>query len=194
MSMLPRSTPQERRDDIAARMLAAGYRVDRVKHPLIVVGVRGYYRDTMGKVGVNDRGIYDDALFVDSPNAFASFNGNTDPSRVRNKTAKLHGMAVLIPGVYYAHRIGRHRMTWPALRQDAGPVRVQRDGDPIVDIGNFWINIHKGGNTTTSSEGCQTIPPAQWGAFIALVMSEAQRLWPESWKTKVIPYVLLAGN
>ena len=38
------------------------------------------------------------------------------------------------------------------------------------------INIHRGGNTTTSSEGCQTIPPRQWDTFIAQVDTLAKRL------------------
>ena len=43
--------------------------------------------------------------------------------------------------------------------------------------GDFGINIHEGGYGTTSSLGCQTIPPDdQWATFIALAISEAKRI------------------
>ena len=48
------------------------------KHPLVVAGVRGYYKNAMGAPGVNDRGIYDDAIFVYTPSVMAAFNGNAD--------------------------------------------------------------------------------------------------------------------
>lgn len=145
-----------------------------------ILGVRGYYRDTMGKPGVNDRGIYDDAVFVfacDPERDFkitchAPFNFNTDPSRVRkgHGTAEsTKGMAVLEPGIWL-YELGMHRGKYMALIQSE-PVKVKRDGivEDYTDVGMFGINIHKGGIETTSSLGCQTVPPTQWYAFYALV-------------------------
>ena len=56
-----------------------------------------------------------------------------------------------------------------ALRQ-AGDVTVIRDGhtQPYTDTPprpRMWIDIHRGGRNTTSSEGCQTIHPDYWDAF-----------------------------
>jgi hypothetical protein len=53
-----------------------------------------------------------------------------------------------------------------AFRQ-AGPVTVLRDGTSAPETktdpaGWPWIDIHKGGFNSTSSEGCQTIHPDQW--------------------------------
>src|SRR5262245_47290518 len=86
-----------------AKIVARGG-IDRKKYPVVVVGLRGYFRDTMGAPGVNDRGIYDDALFIHSAQAFAAFNGNTDPSAYRKRSAAMKGMATLKPGVWFAHR------------------------------------------------------------------------------------------
>ena len=81
MMMLPGSRPRISQSDVEYAI--AQNKVDRRKYPLLIVGIRGYYRDTMGKTGVNDRGIYDDAMFIVTPEACAAFNGNTDPSRYR---------------------------------------------------------------------------------------------------------------
>jgi lysozyme len=61
---------------------------------------------------------------------------------------------------------------------------VTRDGQG--DSMGIAINIHKGGYRTTSSEGCQTIHPSQWPAFVALVYSEMDRVGQ-----KTIPYLLM---
>jgi lysozyme len=57
----------------------------------------------------------------------------------------------------------------------------------------FGINIHRGGWNGTSSEGCQTIPPDQWPAFIATVTDQVKRLAGAGWRRETITYVLLEG-
>lgn len=188
--MIPASTPKLSRDALDTRLQKAGYTRKLARHPLLLIGIRGYYRDSMGAVGRNDRGIYDDALFVCSPNAMVAFNGNTDPSSYRKATASKRGMATLVPGLYLAHKIGLHK-GYRALSQQMGEVTVARDGEPALDTGYHGINIHRGAPKSTSSEGCQTIPPAQWPAFIGLVESEARRLFGAEWPRTVIPYALL---
>jgi lysozyme len=144
----------------------------KVRDAVAIVGSRGYYRDTMGRPGANDRGIYDDAIFVISPEGFVSFNANVDPSISRR------GIAVLKTGVW-RYKLGIHGLSRPAAQRyralvQAGPVTVHRD-DVGDDTGWFGINIHRGGVSTTSSLGCQTIVPGQWPAFIALVEQELKR-------------------
>ncbi len=97
------------------------YNIDRSDHPLVVAGIRGYYRDSMGAPGVNDRGIYDDALFIDSPLVTASYNGDTDPSRYRKGRGKGagKGIAVLKAGVWLSYRFDKHRNKYFALCANA---------------------------------------------------------------------------
>lgn len=138
---------------------------------VFIIAFRGYYMDTMGVPGKNDRGIYDDCICVASNSVFMTFNGNTDPSRFRPATKDQQGVATLIPGVY-PYRKGKHGIAthtdggyWafrPATKNEAVP--VTRDGQTGTFEG-IAINIHKGGYGTTSSEGCQTIHPDQWNDF-----------------------------
>lgn len=193
--MVPTAKPRMSYAEIAPKADALG--LDRAKHPFFVAGIRGYYRDTMGVRGANDRGVYDDALFLVSPLAFASYNANTDPSRVRKGTGAgaAKGMAVLKPGLWRAHRFGLHGGKYLALVQTGGPVTVIRDGDPpYPDTGYFGINIHKGGYNTTSSLGCQTVYPSQWAAFIALAQDLARRHFGAAWNRTTIPYLLFEGG
>lgn len=188
--IVPGSKPQMKRDallQLIGNKLPAGQALPE----LFVCGVRGYYKDTMGKPGVNDRGIYDDALFIVSAgdDTYASFNGNTDPSAYRKGkgTGAAKGMASLKPGLYHAHQLGLHRGKYMALIQTGGPLTVIRDGTPdYEDTGWFGINIHHGGYNTTSSLGCQTIHPDQWAGFIGLVQTLMH-----SHKQSVMPYILV---
>jgi hypothetical protein len=171
------------------------FAINRERYPIVVVGVRGYYRDTMGAPGVNDRGIYDDAIFLHTPSVTAAYNANTDPSRYRkgSGTGPVKGMATLRPGVWYVHRIDLHRSKYLALCQRAGDVTVTRDGDPPYSTtGNYGINIHRGGYRGTSSLGCQTIHPTQWESFITLAVDQAHRYYATRWNKEIIPYVLIA--
>lgn len=159
--MKPQSRPKATREEVLAMVKAAGF---KPQGPAFFVGIRGYYRDTMGKPGENDRGIYDDAIYIITPAGASSFNANTDPSRFKP------GVAKLIPGIH-KYKKGKHGISkpgggYPAYRP-ATPdesLPVTRDGKEGIHKG-IAINIHKGGYTTTSSEGCQTIHPDQWLEF-----------------------------
>jgi hypothetical protein len=176
-TIVPPSRPQITHEEAVRLIRQAG-----ANDTVALLGIRGYYRDTMGAVGANDRGIYDDAIIAVSPTAFATFNANTDPSVTRK------GVAVLLPGVW-RYKKGKHKITsptgYPAFVQ-AAVVTVARDQSGL-DTGWFGINIHRGGANTTSSLGCQTIYPTQWDAFRSLVYGEMSRH-----STPTIPYVLIA--
>jgi hypothetical protein len=146
-----------------------------------VLGIRGYYKQTMGNPVKNDRGIYDDALFILSPDIFAAYNANTDPSVYRP------GIATLTLGVW-RYKPGKHKINspqgYPAFVQNA-KVTVHRDGEP-EDTGWFGINIHRGGYNTTSSLGCQTIYPTQWESFRSTVNDQLKR-----YNQRDFPYILI---
>lgn len=175
--MIPASKPKITQESIAE--ILSRHRLNE----FAIVGIRGYYRDSMGEVGVNDRGIYDDAIIVITPSAFATFNGNTDPSIKRKR------VAVLKPGIWW-YKLGIHGLTKPKHQQykalvQAGAVTVIRD-NAGEDTGFFGINIHRGSKNSTSSLGCQTIPPDQWPSFIGLIEGEMTRH-----KIKTISYILI---
>ena len=133
---------------------------DSKKH-VVVVAIRGYNLN-MGKDGVNDRRIYDDAHFIVTPDRIVSFEGNTDPNGYRKGSGKgkRKGMACLDTGVWFFGK-GKHKGR-PAFRQ-ACPFRVIRDGDPpYPHTGYHAINWHSGGSKETSSLGCQTNRPTDF--------------------------------
>lgn len=156
----------------------------------VIVGRRGYYRDSLGKAGVNERGIFDDAIVVVGTAVLEAFNANTDPA-----TFKV-GMATLVPGVWH-YKLGIHGLSKPKERQyralvQAAPVTVERDGATfgaprIRDTGYFGINQHAAGNYETLSAGCQTIYKPQWPTYLALVEDLMADAGAES-----IPYILTA--
>jgi lysozyme len=177
--MIPHSRPQQAKEKTLAMVIKAG-----IEDLVCLVGIRGYYLDSMGAKGKNDRGIYDDAIILLSPSVHATFNANTDPSVFKK------GIAVLKTGVH-RFRKGNHGISkpgggYPALRpanaKEELPVTRDGEGDSM----GIAINIHKGGYSTTSSLGCQTIYPPQWDGFINLVYSEMSR-----YNQKTIPYLLV---
>lgn len=150
-----------------------------------LIGIRGYYLDSMGQPAKNDRGQYDDAIVVFSSNTVSAWNANTDPSRYRD------GVATLCPGVHL-YRPGNHGISrpgggYPAFRpatEDEG-LPVTRDGENGVSRG-IAINIHRGGENSTSSLGCQTIPPEEWDQFYAAVKAQLK-----AFPRKKFHYVLI---
>lgn len=126
---------------------------------IFILGRRGYFRDTVGKSGANDRSVYDDAFALVAPDFFATYNGNTDPVGEGGK------LASLVPGVY-DYKLGTHHPGTPKAAEclvQAGDVTVHRDNG-TTESGEFQIHIHVGYFNETGSLGCQTIPPTQWSA------------------------------
>jgi lysozyme len=158
-------TPKMTRPEIETLLTLNG--VDLAARRVVIVGIRGYYKNTMGAPGVNDRGIYDDAIFVisaaggdGSPGEFRGFQANTDPSVRRS------GIATLLPGLYDVVK-WRHHGKYAALQIVND--RLERDGRAGVDAGRHGINFHYGGSANTGSEGCQTMTKADFLAFQPLV-------------------------
>lgn len=179
--------------------LIAPYGIDLAEYPLVVAGIRGFFA-AAGATPGNERNIYDDALFLYAPahDLYAGFNGNTDPSKFRPGAGRQEGsrgIASLNPGAWFSYHFDMHRgkaAAYEAICQRAAPVTVTRDGTPpYPDSGWFGINIHRGGNYSTSSEGCQTIPPQQWGDFITAAQDAGRALFKSELRKRVIPYVLI---
>ena len=195
-SIVPEARPRLSYSDLRPRIEDAGLDID--SHPVFVAGIRGYYTKSMGDAASNDRGIYDDAIFLVSPAFFGAYNGNTDPGvrRPGRGFGANKGMARLKPGVWLAYRFDNHGSKsgpYPAICQRAADVTVIRDGidGDYEQTGRFGINIHRGAWNRTSSLGCQTIYPAQWDSFITSAHDQARRFHGARWKSVTIPYVLL---
>lgn len=177
-AIVPTTRPKQTREETEKLLAQHG-----VADGFGLLGVRGYYLKTMGDPVKNDRGIYDDAIFLLSPATHQPFNANCDPSVTRP------GIATLKPGSYL-YRLGIHGLSKPKARRyealiQASPVTVWRDGR-AEDTGYFGINIHRGSRTQTSSLGCQTIYPTQWDEFMVWVKAELIRHGRVT-----IPYVLI---
>lgn len=204
------SRPQLDLSEIQAIADANG--IDRETYPVYEVAIRGYYLDSVGKPGKNDRGAFDDASFVVFPGAdgndnVARFNRNTDPvSWKKNRATLCTGIHLMAPGPHPM------RGGYPAWRQ-AETFTVTRDGRSGRFSGFFGINNHKaygwvGSWGKTSSYGCQTIPKAQWSEYqrttYALTAEHGNRLGYADWQlwrigegldpkpeAPILPYILI---
>lgn len=167
---------------------------------VIVLGVRGYFRNSLGKPNANDRGLYDDAAFIITPTDVYPFNWNTDPSRIGFNVTAGKNMAELAPGVW-PFRQGPHKRIPGRFRQltdeDADRAELEvyfrderADGEFLVrridkrggidyERGYQAINIHPGSQVGTGSAGCQTCPTAQWADFAGTLNRELARYGQE---------------
>jgi lysozyme len=160
-------TPQLNEKELRAILEANGVNQSKVA----VVAIRGYYLDSMGVRGVNDRKIYDDAMFIVHPDGIERFQSNTDPNGYRKGSGagSKKGMAMLKPGI---HRFGKGSHKGVQAFRQCERFTVIRDGDPpYEDLGYHAINLHSGGYSSTSSLGCQTIPKSTWARFKATLYS-----------------------
>lgn len=153
-----------------------GTELDIVTEKVFLVGIRGYYSKTFGERG-NDRGVYDDAIFIVSMTGLSSFQANTDPAKYRP------GIATLRPGIYDVVK-WKHRGRYDALQIVRD--RLDRDGESEIDTGRHGINFHFGSRTQTWSEGCQTLPQDTYWRFLKTVY----RLM-DTHKKKTIKYLLI---
>lgn len=185
MNIIPPSLPKLTRKELMKAIKTA--HPDFSMPDLFFVGIRGYYLNTMGETGKNDRMLYDDAIFIVTKDELIPFNGNTDPSAFKT------GVAVLQPGVWKSYQFGYHRGQYLAFKQTGGPVTLLRDGKG-EDTGYFGINIHKGGETVTGSLGCQTIPRSQWDGFISKATELAKKYYSNRYRSVIYTYVLLENK
>ena len=131
-------TPQMNEAEIREILTANNVNQDKVA----VVAIRGYYLDSMGKRGANDRSIYDDAMFIVHPNGIERYQANTDPNGYRkgHGTGSQKGMAMLKTGIHIFGK-GLHKGV-QAFRQ-CEPFTVVRDGSPdYEDTGMHAIDLH----------------------------------------------------
>lgn len=117
---LPSQKPRKSRGETLKLLEALEQDMD---DKVCLLGIRGYYHDDHGD---NKRGIYDDAIFVLSPQSFLAVNANVDPSAWRP------GIASLKEG-NWLYKLGIHGLSKPPAQQymalvQAGPVTVARDG------------------------------------------------------------------
>jgi len=141
-----------------------------------LIYVRGHYLDSMGRPDVDDVNIYDDAVFLASPNLRESWNANTSPSFPKKGYAEL----MLGQFVYYPsfHHIWDAKKRYKALRPYPEGVRLKclRNGKPSTCANT---NAHMGGANPAAfdvvwSEGCLTVPKTQYPDFQSRVFHEIE--------------------
>ncbi|HEY8560527.1 MAG TPA: hypothetical protein VIL74_09130 [Pyrinomonadaceae bacterium] len=155
---------------------------------LLVVGVRGYFLNSVGKPGENDLNLWDDAILVYYDSVLVkTFNANTDPSKHNQK------LAMLDAGLYEFYQ-GTHKERIKAFRAYPEGVelpckRQQFDGSWVKSKCSA-INIHDGAFNDTWSAGCQTVinqtPHKQFDEFRDLVYDLM-----DANKMKTFKYLLL---
>lgn len=175
-NIIPASRPQITKPEVLA--LIETYFPGTTLPDFFTLGIRGYYEDTMGEKGKNDRNMYDDAIFIIGKEEFIAFNGNTDPQAFRL------GIATLCHGIWPVYKFDMHKGQYLALCQRGGNVTVTRDGKKEKFTGMFGINQHRGGTLRPNSEGCQTIPPTQWDEFITTAQNLAKKYFGKGYRDK----------
>lgn len=205
---MPALLPPNRPAMSAAKLIAAasaalavfgekhGVNVQAVKDlGFLSFGIRGYFRDTMGKPGENDFHIFDDAVAVIDwrKNTVKTWNWNTDPNYGGFNPAVGRPYAILAPGLWMFCK-GQHKnkgLAWRQIDEETSgryglgrfvsdkkdaPV-VRRNGNFAVYRGAIGVGLEWGyqainqhwATGSTSSFGCQTCPgtpeSGQWAEY-----------------------------
>jgi lysozyme len=175
MSIVPSTRPQASREAVLA------FITDGEPLPAFpfLVGRRGYYADR-GHEASNTIDAYDDAMWLVEENAITAFSANCDPSAERDGMASLkagrwlfgeviHNQSKPCPPHVRYSCLGQLRdvvITRFNTESFAAGVKHPQYGFCLgngVWRGMFGIHIHHGGENTTTSEGCQTVPLEEWG-------------------------------
>jgi hypothetical protein len=135
------------------------------RDPVTLIGVRGW-APAMGAPGVNDLGIYDDEIFLVTPEACAGFVANTDPSRAEPPNVQLKaGM--------WRYQLGTHTpeggVGYPALvetgrAEDA--VWVIARPRTVDDYRMFAERLNVQGQSLSSIEAYQAAVVAKGGRLL----------------------------
>lgn len=186
MAVVPKSRPQKSREEVETILAPLLGTLAPDKYPLVAFGLRGYYADSFGEKGKNDRGEWDDAIgWLDRrTGGFQIWNGNTDPTpKFRKGLGQIHAPQIL------QFRIGKHKGR-DAFRQ-ASTFLVDRDGTdaPVKAPVDCAFNWHDSLNPAkTSSEGCQTMPKDQFKAAREYGYVVVRQYYP---KNETFPYLLV---
>lgn len=187
MAKIPNSAPQMKRAELEAKLKPWLDQLPIDKWPMVALVIRGYYLNTMGKPGVNDRGEWDDAngfLERKPDGIFAIFNANADPTaQYRKNLGSVHAPQI----IYF--KIGKHKGR-DAFRQ-ASTFMVDRDGVGLVKAGTERaFNWHDDitASQSTSSEGCQTNPKKIFPAVRELGYMLTRKYYP---KTETFPCIII---
>lgn len=171
--ILPPARPK--RDDATLDAVIEHFNLVPTRACLIYV--RGHYLDTMGRPGVDDVNIYDDAVYLVSPNRRESWNANTSPSFPKKGYAEL----VLGQYVYYPsyHHIWEPKKRYRAFRPYPEGIKLKclRNGKLSTCQAT---NLHMGSDNPAAfdvvwSQGCMTVPRSQYPDYELTVRTEVER-------------------
>lgn len=150
---------------------------------ILIVGIRGYFDKTIAPEG-NNFNAWDDAFLVyENGTLLKTFNGNTDPTKLRSDDAMLD------TGIYQFSKWKHNGRVWGLTAHPRGiKLKCKRQNSK----GNWYsslckyINFHDPVGWTTGSEGCQTLPQPQYDEFRDLVYALMRKYGSET-----ITYLLI---
>ena len=180
---------------------------EKINKLLAAMENKGYEVHEDGKIntiGVRSPTIesnaFDDLIYLlwkkDGVWILKEYKATTDPGIFwLANPSRVEGTAILVPGQYNSHKLGKHQGRYDALVQHVNKVSVWRDSNrnAILDRsgtiykGYFGINIHHAGKSSTQvnkwSAGCQVFARiSDW--------NEAMAYWKNA-NQEVYTYTLL---